>query len=58
MRIRYEGTGATTVEGCGTVEHGNEIEVPDGLGEALVKENPADWKRVRPKEAKKAGGGD
>lgn len=56
MKVMYQGTGAVTVEGIGTVAHGEIVDLPDALGKALTTENPSDWK---PADAgKKKGGGD
>ena len=56
MKIRYCGTGTTTIEGHGHVSTGETVEVADALGKALTTENPADWKPAD--TGKKKGGGD
>ena len=54
MRITYRGTGTVQLENVGAVSSGNSIEVPDSIGEALVKQDPKTWSEDRPAPKKQS----
>ena len=56
MRLRRVGTGTVRLEGVGEVSHGEEIEVPDTLGQALRVEQPTEWVTGLEEEEPASGG--
>lgn len=56
MRLRRTGTGTVRLEGIGEVSHGEEIEVPDALGQALRAEQPTEWVTGLEEERTASGG--